>query len=128
MVRISGVFLIPVPMSSGEYQAPQRGYLYFQIPPGREQAVRNELDQLRKFAGTGQVVGFASYWVPNPNDPSGNPHHSLEVKVHTIGESAVPDVYPVPYTIGVVKAGDRSEKNMRDCEAEIVAKLQSILA
>ncbi len=31
-VRISGVFVVPVPMSSGKYGSPQRGYLYFRIP------------------------------------------------------------------------------------------------
>ena len=30
-VRIWGVFVVPVPMSSGQYKAPQRGYLYFRI-------------------------------------------------------------------------------------------------
>jgi len=118
-VRISGVFGIPVPMSSGAYQAPQRGYLYFWIPSDREQAVRKELDLLRTVAGTGQVVGFAFYWVPNPNDPGGNPHHSLEVKVRRIGEGAAPDAYPIRYPKGVVRAGDE------DFDAAIATKLHN---
>ena len=106
LVRISGVFEVPVPMSSGMYEPPQRGYLYFRIPPANEEAVRNELDQLRTLAGTGQVVGFGYYWVPNPNDPQGNPHHSLEVTVHRVGETSTPDLYPLPFPKGVVRAGD----------------------
>ena len=118
-VQISGVFVIPVPMSSGAYQAPQRGYLYFWIPSDREQAARNELDQLRTVAGTRQVVGFAFYWVPNPNDPGGNPHHSLEVRVRRTGEGAAPDVYPIRYPKGVVRAGDEN------FDAAIAAKLRN---
>jgi len=45
------------------------------------------------------------YWVPNPSDPQGNPHHSLEVKVRSDGDAAPPDVYPIPHPKGVVKAG-----------------------
>jgi hypothetical protein len=36
-VRISGIFVVPVRMSSGNYHRPQRGYLYFRIAPGTEQ-------------------------------------------------------------------------------------------
>lgn len=107
LVRISGVFIVPVPMSSGAYKAPQRGYLYFRIPPGAEQAVRKEWNELKTVAGTGQVVGFAFFFVPNPSDPWGNPHHALEVKVHTDGDATPPDIYPILHPKGVVKAGDQ---------------------
>ena len=117
-VRISGIFMIPEWMSSGEYKTPQRGYLYFRIPSGNEQSARNELNQLKAFAGTGQVVGFALYWVPNPNDPRGNPHHSLEVRVRASGDTAEPDVYPIPYPKGIVTAGDPN------FDVAIAAKLQ----
>jgi hypothetical protein len=102
MVRISGVFVVPVPMSSGLYQAPQPGYLYFRIPPGREREARKDWNELRKFAGTGQVVGFTSYWVPKPN-------HSLEVRVHTDGDTASPVAYPLAHPKGIVKAGDQND-------------------
>jgi hypothetical protein len=110
--------MIPEWMSSGEYKTPQRGYLYFRIPSGNEQSARNELNQLKAFAGTGQVVGFALYWVPNPNDPRGNPHHSLEVRVRASGGTAEPDVYPIPYPKGIVTAGDPN------FDVAIAAKLQ----
>ena len=122
LVRISGVFSVPRPMSSGEYQTPQRGYLYFRISPGAEQAARKDWNQLKAVAGTGQVVGFAFYWVPNPSDPQGNPHHSLELKVRSDGDATPPDVYPIPHPSGVVKAGDHD----RAFDEKIAAQLHTI--
>jgi hypothetical protein len=122
MVRISGIFIVPKRMSSGEYQTPQRGYLYFRISPGAEQAARKDWNQLKAVAGTGQVVGFALYWVPNPGDAQGNPHHSLEVKVRSDRDTTAPDVYPIPHPSGVVKAGDHN----RAFDEKIAARLQTI--
>src|SRR5580693_4212635 len=47
LVRISGVFVVPIPLSSGDYRTPQRGYLYFRIRPGMEQASRKDWNQLK---------------------------------------------------------------------------------
>ncbi|MGD0956978.1 MAG: hypothetical protein ABR953_09115 [Candidatus Acidiferrales bacterium] len=113
LIRISGVFVVPVPVSSGSYKAPQQGYLYFRIPLGAEQAVRTDWNKLKAVAGTGQVVGFAFYWVPDPSDPNGNPHHSLEVTVHANGGAASPEVYPLSHPKGIVKAGDESDFDNR---------------
>jgi hypothetical protein len=122
-VRISGVFAVPVPMSSGKYRTPQRGYLYFRIAPGTEQATRRDWIELKTFAGSGKVVGFGQYWVPNPDDPQGNPHHSLEVGVHGEGDLALPEVYPLPRLEGVteVKVGDKDSDRHSD---EIAAQLR----
>ena len=106
-VRISGVFAVPVPMSSGAYQTPRRGYLYFRIRPGAERESRRDWSQLKSVAAIGQVVGFASYWVPNPSDPRGNPHHSLTVRMD--GDTGPPDVYPIPFAQGIVRAGDKGD-------------------
>src|SRR6266550_6236515 len=65
----------------------ERGYLYFKIAPGKEEITRKEWADLKAVAGTGQGIGFAQYWVPNANDPSGNPHNALEVHVHKSGDS-----------------------------------------
>lgn len=119
-IRISGVFVVPVPISSGQYRSPQRGYLYFRIRPGVEQATRKDWNELKTLAGTGRAVGFAQYWVPNPNDPQGNPHLSLEVSVHTDGDAAAPEVYPLPHPKGIVKAGDKEDFQFDN----IVAQLQ----
>jgi hypothetical protein len=69
-VRISGIFVVP-----GSYverqlpQSPERGYLYFRIGPGAEQAAQRDWSELKDLAGSGKVVGFGQYWVPNPDDP-----------------------------------------------------------
>jgi hypothetical protein len=122
-VRISGIFVVPVPMSSGNYRSPQRGYLYFRIAPGREQATQRDWSELKTLAGSGKVVGFGQYWVPNADDPQGNPHHSLEVTVHAEGDLATPDIYPLPRLQGVaeVKAGDKDSDPHSD---EIAAQLR----
>src|ERR1700757_492708 len=49
-VRISGIFVVPVPMSSGNYRTPQRGYLYFRIARGAEQATQRDWNQLKNLA------------------------------------------------------------------------------
>jgi hypothetical protein len=108
-IRIWGVFVVPVPMSSGQYKASQRGYLYFSIAPGMEGVVKQEWSDLKAFAGTGQGIGFGQYWVANPADPSGNPHQSLKVKVHSEGVAVVPDVYPMPHARGILKNGDKAD-------------------
>jgi hypothetical protein len=126
-VRIFGVFVVPVRLSSGNYHSPQKGYLYFRLAPGTEQATRRDWSELTTVAGSGKVVGFGQYWVPNPNDPHGNPHTSLEVRVHAEGDVATPDVYPLPQQGGVteVKAGNMDRDPHSD---EIAAQLLAALA
>lgn len=127
-VRISGVFVVPVRLSSGSYQRPQKGYLYFGIAPGTEQATRKDWSALRILAGSGKVVAFGQYWVPNPDDPQGNPHHSLEVEVHAEGDSAMPDVYPIPHPGGVMTAEAMPHDANHDPNVEkIAAQLQAVL-
>ena len=106
-IMISGAFIVPQPMSSSQYLPAQRGYLYFKLAPGREETARIEWGDLKSIAGTGQAVGFANYWVPNPADLYGNPHYALEVHVHKAGAAATPDEYPLG--IGVVKINDQSQ-------------------
>src|SRR5258705_1328341 len=55
-IRIWGVFVVPVPISSGQYKTPQRGYLYFRIAPGMEQVAKQEWGDLKNLAGTGQGI------------------------------------------------------------------------
>ena len=35
-IQIWGLFVVPVPISSGLYRAPRRGILYFSLPPDRK--------------------------------------------------------------------------------------------
>ena len=119
LVRISGLFVVPVPMSSGEYKTPQRGYLYFRIPSGMEVAIGKDWKALKAIVGTGQTVGFAQYWVPNANDPHGNPHRSLEVRVHKEGDAASPDVYPLPHPNRILKNGDKRDPDFDYIDAQL---------
>jgi hypothetical protein len=122
-VRISGLFVVPVRMSSGSYQKPQRGYLYFKIAPGAEQATRRDWNELKAIEGSGKVIAFGQYWVPNPDDPQGNPHHSLGVTVHAEGESgATPDVYPISLPGGVAKADAIVHTVDHDPDADKIAE------
>ena len=126
LVKISGVFGVPVPVTSGAYTTAQRGYLYFRIPPGMEEVARKDWTEIRAAAGTGRVIGFCQYWVPNPADPpypghgGGNPHLALEVRIHALGEVATPEVYPLPHPNGIVKAGDKNDPDFENIAAEII--------
>jgi hypothetical protein len=103
-IQIWGLFVVPVQMSSGEYRAPQRGVLYFKLPPGRERVVRKEWTEIKKIAGTGKPIGFAQYWVWDQDDPQDNLHTSLEVHVHGTGDFGSPDPYPPDR--GIVRTND----------------------
>ena len=119
LVRIAGVFVVPIPLSSCGYKTPQRGYLYFRTRPGMEQATREEWNALKAAAGTGRVVGFADYWVPNPKDSMGNPHTSLNVRVHSFNDGGPPRVYPLPYMGGVVDHGDKANPDFSKIAEEL---------
>jgi len=108
-VRIRGVFVVPVPGSSGEYTAPQRGYLYFRLAPGMDSVAQKEWADLKALVGTGQGIGFAQYWVPNPEDRLGNPHHALRVRIRDDSDVAEPDVYPLRHSRGIAKSGDKDD-------------------
>jgi hypothetical protein len=120
-VRIGGVFVVPVPQTSGQYKAPQRGYLYFRMAPGMDSVAKMEWADLKALVGTGQGIGFAQYWVPNPSDRFGNPHHALRVRVRDDSDVAEPDVYPLPHSRGIAKTGDKDDPDFE----KFVGLLQS---
>jgi hypothetical protein len=59
--QVWGVFMLETAPQSSSYSSPQRGYLYYRIPPGANAAATRAvwLD-LKKMAGTGNTVGFGS--------------------------------------------------------------------
>ncbi len=122
-IRVSGLLVVPVSMSSGQYRSPQKGYLYFRIRPGMEQETRKDWNELKSIAGTRQVVGFGQYWMPNPDDPYGNPHRSLEITVHTDNDATTPDIYPLPNSKGIVKHSDNDDPDFN----KIATQLQKLL-
>jgi hypothetical protein len=119
-IQIRGLFVVPIPISSGLYKAPQRGVLYFSIPPDRKEIAGKEWVELKRLAGSGQILGFAAYWVPNPSDPQGNPHTSLVVHVHKNGPLGLPDAYPLG--IGVLRIDEGHRPG--DYERHIITELQ----
>ena len=119
-IQIWGLFVVPIPISSGLYKAPQRGVLYFSIPSDRKEIARKEWIELRKLAGSGQILGFTQYWVPNPSDPQGNPHTSLVIHVHRNLPLAWPDSYPLG--IGVLRIDDGHKPE--DYERQIITQLK----
>jgi hypothetical protein len=124
-IRIAGVFVVPVPVSSGLHQPPARGYLYFSLNPAMAEAMRKEWADLKAVAGTGQVVGFGEYWVQTPHTTYGTMNQSLVVHVHKEGESPAPEPYPVPK--GIVKTFDtEADANPRfgEMSSVIIARLR----
>jgi hypothetical protein len=116
-IWISGVFVVPQPMSSGHFRPPSHGHLYFSLHPKAPSATRADWEALRKLAGTGQVVGFGEYWTRCKQLPRGETRFrnqpdsncSFEVTFHTDRSLAVPQPYPVPRSDGVVTTFDGQE-------------------
>jgi hypothetical protein len=113
-ILISGVFVVPQPISSGLHQAPARGHLYFSLNPDSPQATRTDWRHLQASAGTGRVIGFGQYWMPCsqsrlldlPETASSN--CSLEVEVHAERVPS-PEPYPAPSSEGIVTAFDSGD-------------------
>jgi hypothetical protein len=87
------------------YGSPQRGYLYYKAPRGKEQLCRREWNDLKKAAGTGQVIAFGS-------------RHDLKAlgkvrKPAMSPEPEKPDIYPLG--AGLVKCrADSDYEPIRD--------------
>jgi hypothetical protein len=97
-IQIWGVFAIGGP-DDYSYAAPQRGYLYFVLSPGRQE-IATERDQWNDWgavAGTRQVVGFFTFY-----------HRNVNVRVRPLDER--PDA-PDPYTLQ--KTPPRSGRTQR---------------
>ena len=82
------------------FQAPAKGYFYFQAPAGRETTARAEWADLKSVASTGQAVGFARRY-----QPVGRFRPETEKPVS-------PDTYPLH--IGVLKVGARVVPEVQD--------------
>ena len=59
-IQISGVFAIAVARNPNDYEAPQRGYLYFELPKEKTELALREWSDLKAAAGKGQVVAIGS--------------------------------------------------------------------
>ena len=117
-VVISGTFVVPAPISSGDHGRASRGLLYFSLNPDSPGLTRTDWRALRKAAGTGEVVGFGEYWMPCartahlPPPREGwppNANCSLEVTIGNDLTKATPEPYPAPSEEGVVTAFDHDD-------------------
>jgi hypothetical protein len=59
-IQVWGAFSLVTEHDGAEYGAPQRGYLYFKAPSGKEATCRKEWNDIKKAAGQGQVLGYGS--------------------------------------------------------------------
>jgi hypothetical protein len=92
-IQLWGDFALAKANDRNYYEAPQRGYLYFKLPAGKEDVSRKEWNDLKAIAGTGQVIGFGVRNLPAPKV------RKADMKV------ADPDTYPGGS--GLVKMSDR---------------------
>ena len=121
-VWISGVFVVPQPISSGLHQPPARGHLYFDLHAENPDGTRADWIALRAAAGTGQVVGFGEYWMPCsrsrmrgtlgpafPGTADANCSFDAAIVHDTDRTRAMPAPYPKPSEEGVVTVFDHSD-------------------
>src|SRR5438270_13944134 len=84
-IQIWGSFALATEQRGSNYGDPVRGYLYYKAPSGKEEVCRKEWNDLKKAAGTVQVIGFGSRY-----------ELAAIGKVRKANEKpASPDTYPV---------------------------------
>lgn len=91
-IQIWGSFVLATKEDRNNYDHAARGYLYYAIKPGQEDACRKEWADLKRSAGTDAVIGFGL---------RGRPGRLRKADV----KPADPDVYPVG--AGLFKMSDR---------------------
>jgi hypothetical protein len=62
-IQIWGTFIQMEP-SKGNYGPPVRGYLYYTVAPGKEEACRKEWAKLQKLVAKDQIVAWGMCGVP----------------------------------------------------------------
>lgn len=92
-VQIWGAFALAGRENGNAYKAPERGYLYFSVKPGKEEPCRKEWADLKAIAGTDQIIGF------------GMRYQAMRLRKAT-DTPTDPDVYPIGF--GLIKISDRN--------------------
>jgi hypothetical protein len=94
-IQIWGTFsLAKQGAMNDQYEAPQKGYLFYKINPDKRGVCEKEWADLKSVAGNGQCVGFGSRHVP-----TGHIRKSDE-------KPANPDEYPVAWGLTKVRKSD----------------------
>jgi hypothetical protein len=102
-IQIWGSFALASRRGGNEYASPQRGYLYFKAASGKEAVCRKEWADLKKAAGTGEVIGFGTSYYLKAQGTIRKASQKPEK----------PDDYPIGN--GLVKVdSDREYKPVRD--------------
>lgn len=70
-VQIWGAFATAAAKFGDEYLPPVRGYLYYKLPSEKADLAVREWNDLKRLAGTGQVVSFGARWMPSGRVRSG---------------------------------------------------------
>lgn len=92
-IQIRGAFALADGKPGDGYEGPQRGYLYYTIPPGKEEICKKEWADLKAVAGTGQGIGFGG-------------RYAAKGRIRKTDERPeAPDDYPIG--IGLVKMGSQ---------------------
>jgi hypothetical protein len=120
-VQIWGVFALADTARGGDfYTKPQRGYMYFSLPKGKESTALKEWADFKAVGGTGQGIAFGSRRYP------------MLVKVRPESEKpASPDSYSPDSSfangIGVTKVNPAPgyQDNMTDIIAQLKAALKT---
>jgi hypothetical protein len=100
-VQVWGVFRLAMARSGDAYTPPQRGYLYYTVTDGKKDQCLKEWKDLKRVAGTGQCVSFASRWKDRGHVRPANEKP----------EKA--DRYPLGYGIQKVENDDGIAKKLR---------------
>ncbi len=59
-IQVWGAFTLATRTNGDTYAEPVRGYLYYQVVKGKEEVCRKEWADMKKIAGTGEVIGLGS--------------------------------------------------------------------
>ena len=98
-IQIWGSIALAKADRGNDYNEPVRGYLYYKAAAGKEDVCRKEWNDLKKAAGTGEIIGFASRYELKALGSV----RQANVKPET------PDTYPVANGLVKVRADDESE-------------------
>jgi len=115
-IQIWGVFALADTVRGGNsYSKPQRGYLYYSLPKGKESTALKEWADIKAVAGTGQGIAFGTRYAPLG-------------KVHPDSETpASPDSYSDILVNGIGVTKVNPARGYRDNMTDIIAQLKAAL-
>jgi hypothetical protein len=96
-IQIWGSFTLATSRGGNSYSTPERGYLFYKAPAGKETVCRREWNDIKRAVGTSQVLGFGSSY---EFKAMGRVRHATE-------RPDAPDVYPVAN--GLVSVPENSD-------------------